>query len=52
MNLCNKTFTAGFLKVAAPAWFYEMNKTMNPLKSMKNYSTVGLKSTSIGKKLK
>ena len=38
-------------KTAAPAWYYEMNKTMNPLKSMKNYSTAGLKKTKIGKGL-
>ena len=36
-------------KTAAPAWFYEMNRTMNPLKSMKNQSKIGIKGTKIGK---
>ena len=39
----------GQKKTAAPAWFHEMNRTMNPLKSMKNFSTSGLKSMKAAK---
>jgi hypothetical protein len=46
------SFAKGFEKVAAPAWFYEMNKTMNPLKSMKNQSNIGLKAMKAAKGLK
>lgn len=41
----------GHKKTAAPAWYYEMNKTMNPLKNLKNQSTVGLKSMKAAKGL-
>lgn len=51
MNSSN-SFIRGFEKIAAPAWFYEMNKTMNPLKSMKNQSTVGLRAMKAAKGLK
>ena len=45
-------FAAGFLKVAAPAWFHELHKSMHPLKAMKNFSHKGVSATKTGKKLK
>jgi hypothetical protein len=51
MNSCNRSFAKGFEKVAAPSWFYEMNKNMNA-KKLKNISTVSLKNTKIGKGIK
>jgi len=48
----HSNFIKGFEKIAAPAWFYEMNRTMNPLKSLKNQSTTGLKSMKAAKGLK
>lgn len=39
-------------KQAAPAWYYRMNKTMNPLKSMKNHSVKGLKAIKAAEGLK
>lgn len=42
----------GQVKTAAPAWYYRMNKTMNPLKSMKNHSVKGLKAIKAAEGLK
>ena len=42
MNLHN-SFVAGFEKIAAPSWFYNMNKTLAHAKNLKNHSSVGLK---------
>jgi hypothetical protein len=43
MSSRNLSFKNGFEKISAPAWYYEVNRTMNPLRSMKNYSASGLK---------
>jgi hypothetical protein len=39
------------MKVAAPAWFYEMNRTLNKVPPIKGISRVGLRNTRIGKGL-
>lgn len=39
----HSSLTTGILKTAAPAWFYEMNRTMQPLKSTKAFSKHGIK---------
>lgn len=51
MSSNNNGFKKGFDKIAAPAWFYEMNRTMNPLKSLRNQSKVGLKNLKAAKGL-
>lgn len=38
----HSSFVTGFSKVAAPAWFYEIHKSMQPLKSTKAFSKKGI----------
>lgn len=42
MNERNK-FYIGFEKVAAPLWFYSLNRQMNPVKSAKSFSKRGIR---------
>jgi hypothetical protein len=50
MSSHKNNFISGFEKIAAPSWFYEMNRTMNSGKA-KGLSRIGLKNTSVGKKI-